>query len=189
MDEVSKDARPRAVSLDFWVKSDEALSPVHVDLVENGSLAPLFFGLGLISEEEYVESGSSSAFADHDLLEWLRAAVDQAVEAADRHHALKNRIDEARALLESKYELAEIQVKVLEAAVGRHREPFVLKISAFLWTSTRNSQGRNSLLSTSTYIAGHTLVFSCVLCKGNVRLAAAIGPLVCLGSILVNCNY
>lgn len=111
MDDVANDIQPQSVSLDFWAKSGDEMRAVHVELSESGSLAPLFFAFGLVSKEEYLESRDSSAHADQDLLEWLREMVDQAVEVADKHYALKTRINEARALLETKYELAEIQVK------------------------------------------------------------------------------
>lgn len=112
LDDVANSVRPEPVSLDFWAKTNGELHQVTVDLVENGSLAPLFFAFNLMSEEEFLASRQSSSQTNQDLLDWLKATVEHALETADQHYALKTKISAVRAQMEEKYQLAEIQVDI-----------------------------------------------------------------------------
>jgi hypothetical protein len=144
---------PRATTVEFWVRSSpsslpgsaqssfqeeedaaqeqaqqpqqQQLTRVVASLPASGSLAPLFFAFGLITDAElragagglFGSSGGSSA-ADTDLLQWLRDTVAGAVSAAERHEKLKRRIREARASLEHRHALASLRAGAGDYAAG-----------------------------------------------------------------------
>ncbi|GMH38401.1 hypothetical protein BSKO_06285 [Bryopsis sp. KO-2023] len=109
LDDLSHHLIPEPASLEFWVKDDDSLKLISVELTSSGTLSPLFFAFDLISEDDFMANEKETSHSTKDLLEWLRATVDKAVQAADQHYALKARINEVRALLEEKYQLSEIQ--------------------------------------------------------------------------------
>lgn len=110
LDDVSRGITPDHVSLEFWVKNGEGLIPICAELRETCSLAPLFAAFGLISEDEEQEVARATPSSDEDLLNWLRATVQEAVAAADQHYLLKQRINDLRAMLEEMYSLDSIMV-------------------------------------------------------------------------------
>lgn len=120
LDDVASNVMPKPVSLAFWVNQNDDLHQVAVDLLENGSLAPLFFAFNLISEEEFLASRQSTSQTNQDLLDWLKTTVEQALDTADQHYALKTRISEVRAQTEERYQLSEIKVMVQDS-VGTKR--------------------------------------------------------------------
>ncbi|EFN55586.1 hypothetical protein CHLNCDRAFT_52409 [Chlorella variabilis] len=82
-DQLSQGLRPQAAKLTFFVRQeseDEALGQISAELPSYGSLGPLFFAFGLISEEELKQgAGAVSSADDRDLAAWLRETVDEAV--------------------------------------------------------------------------------------------------------------
>ena len=53
MDEIAQGKVPDPVLLEFWVKCDDSLKKVEAQLGRDGFLAPLYYSLDLISENEY----------------------------------------------------------------------------------------------------------------------------------------
>ena len=81
-------------------------------LTGSGSLAPLFFAFGLISEQQLQEDQAinGGGAIDVNFLVFLREQVNEAVKTAERHDALKINIRKLRACLEEKYSLSAVQV-------------------------------------------------------------------------------
>lgn len=52
MEQVARGITPRSTSVEFWVKDGEHLTRIDAQLPSTGSLGPIFFAFGLISEEE-----------------------------------------------------------------------------------------------------------------------------------------
>lgn len=52
VEQVARGITPRSTSVEFWVKDGEHLTRIDAQLPSTGSLGPLFFAFGLISEEE-----------------------------------------------------------------------------------------------------------------------------------------
>lgn len=53
VEQVARGITPRSTSVEFWVKDgEEHLSRIDAQLPSTGSLGPLFFAFGLISQEE-----------------------------------------------------------------------------------------------------------------------------------------
>jgi len=94
------------------VKDGEHLTRIDALLPSTGSLGPLFYAFGLITEEE-LKAGAAGRedVADTNFLEWLRDTVFEAVKIAEQHESLKLRIRESRANIENKYQLASLQVR------------------------------------------------------------------------------
>lgn len=143
---------PRATTVEFWVRSspsslpgsaqssfqedegdqppppppppsEQLLTRIVATLPSSGSLAPLFFAFGLITDAELRAGaggifGSGSSSSDTDFLEWLRETVSGAVAAAERHERLKRRIREARAALEHRHGLASLRAGAGDYAAG-----------------------------------------------------------------------
>jgi hypothetical protein len=144
---------PRATTVEFWVRSspsslpgsaqssfqeeeergdppppppppsEQLLTRIVATLPSSGSLAPLFFAFGLITDAELRAGaggifGSGSSSSDTDFLEWLRETVCGAVAAAERHERLKRRIREARAALEHRHGLASLRAGAGDYAAG-----------------------------------------------------------------------
>lgn len=111
VEQVARGITPRSTSVEFWVKDGEHLTRIDAQLPSTGSLGPLFFAFGLISQEELQAGTGRDDVADTNFLEWLRDTVYEAVKIAERHESLKLRIREARANIESRYQLASLQVE------------------------------------------------------------------------------
>lgn len=113
-DQLSQGLRPQAAKLTFFVRQeseDEALGQISAELPSYGSLGPLFFAFGLISEEELKQgAGAVSSADDRDLAAWLRETVDEAVRTADQHDSLKRMIRELRVAVQDRFRLAAVQV-------------------------------------------------------------------------------
>ena len=110
VEQVARGITPRSTSVEFWVKDGDRLLKVEALLPSTGSLGPLFYAFGLITEEELQAGTGRDDVADTNFLEWLRQTVDEAVRMAEQHESLKQRIREARANIEHKYGLASLQV-------------------------------------------------------------------------------
>lgn len=52
VEQVARGITPRSTSVEFWVKDGEHLTRIDAQLPSTGSLGPLFFAFGLISQEE-----------------------------------------------------------------------------------------------------------------------------------------
>lgn len=52
VEQVARGITPRSTSVEFWVKDGEHLTRIDAQLPSTGSLGPIFFAFGLISEEE-----------------------------------------------------------------------------------------------------------------------------------------
>lgn len=113
-DQLSQGLRPQAAKLTFYVRGGEgeALTEIPAELPAYGSLGPLFYAFGLITQEELKEGyGSCGQGADdRDLAAWLRETVAEAVRTADQHDSLKRVIRDMRLALESRFKLGAIQV-------------------------------------------------------------------------------
>jgi hypothetical protein len=112
VEQVARGITPRSTSVEFWVKDGEHLTRIDALLPSTGSLGPLFYAFGLITEEE-LKAGAAGRedVADTNFLEWLRDTVFEAVKIAEQHESLKLRIRESRANIENKYQLASLQVR------------------------------------------------------------------------------
>ncbi|PRW34089.1 hypothetical protein C2E21_7404 [Chlorella sorokiniana] len=113
-DQLSQGLRPQAAKLTFYVRGGEgeALTEVPAELPAYGSLGPLFYAFGLITQEELKEGyGSCGQGADdRDLAAWLRETVAEAVRTADQHDSLKRVIRDMRLAMEGRFKLGAIQV-------------------------------------------------------------------------------
>lgn len=110
MEQVARGITPRSQNVEFWVKDGERLLKVDALLPSSGSLGPLFFAFGLITEEELQAGTGRADVSDTNFLDWLRQTVNEAVKMAEQHESLKQRIRELRANIEHKYSLASLQV-------------------------------------------------------------------------------
>lgn len=52
LDLLAQNSRPKPVTLRFWIRKQDDLKAISVDLDSDGSLAPLYYALGFITEEE-----------------------------------------------------------------------------------------------------------------------------------------
>ncbi|KAL4436733.1 hypothetical protein ABPG75_003872 [Micractinium tetrahymenae] len=115
-DSLSQGLRPEAATVTFYVRrgeGDDGLRQVTAELPSYGSLGPLFFAFGLITQEELRQGAgacSGQGKDDRDLAAWLRKTVGEAVRTADQHDSLKRVIREMRLSLEQRFKLAGIQV-------------------------------------------------------------------------------
>ncbi|KAL4858162.1 hypothetical protein ACK3TF_001655 [Chlorella vulgaris] len=116
-DQLSQGMRPQPAQLTFYVRQegseDDVLGQVSAELPSYGSLGPLFFAFGLISEEELRQGAGSvdgRTADDRDLAAWLRETVDEAVRTADQHDSLKRMIRELRVSVQDRFRLAAVQV-------------------------------------------------------------------------------
>jgi hypothetical protein len=110
VEQVARGITPRSQNVEFWIKDGERLLKVDALLPSSGSLGPLFFAFGLITEEELQAGSGRADVADTNFLDWLRQTVNEAVKMAEQHESLKQRIRELRANIEHKYSLASLQV-------------------------------------------------------------------------------
>jgi len=123
VEQVARGITPRSTSVEFWVKDGEHLTRIDAQLPSTGSLGPLFFAFGLISQEELQAGTGRDDVADTNFLEWLRDTVYEAVKIAERHESLKLRIREARANIEHRYQLASLQVRAALTATASCKGP------------------------------------------------------------------
>lgn len=110
VEQLGKGVIPKSSTVEFWVRDGERLVRVEALLPSSGTLGPLFFAFGLISEDELRAGAGREDVADVNFLQWLKSTVSEAVSIAERHESLKQRIREAKASLEQKYGLASLQV-------------------------------------------------------------------------------
>lgn len=101
---------PRSATCEFFVKDGDRLGRVEALLPSTGSLGPLFYAFGLITEEELQAGTGREDVSDTNFLQWLRDTVYEAVRIAEQHESLKLRIRESRATIAQKYALASLQV-------------------------------------------------------------------------------
>lgn len=110
VDNLAQGWPPGRATLLFWVKEpNDQLEKIEAELPASGSLGPLLFAFGLISEEE-LKSGAGNVADDTNFLEWLRDAVRNAVKTADEHESMRQRLRIKCREMEEKYELASLQV-------------------------------------------------------------------------------
>ncbi|PSC70243.1 hypothetical protein C2E20_6326 [Micractinium conductrix] len=113
-DSLSQGLRPEAAQLTFFVRreGEEGLTEVSAELPSYGSLGPLFFSFGLITQEELRQGAGACGQGkdDRDLAAWLRETVYEAVRTADQHDSLKRVIREMRMGMEARFKLSGIQV-------------------------------------------------------------------------------
>eukprot|EP00775_Hariotina_reticulata_P002792 gene2792-3085_t len=144
VEQVARGITPRSTSVEFWVKDGEHLTRIDALLPSTGSLGPLFYAFGLITEEE-LKAGAAGRedVADTNFLEWLRDTVFEAVKIAEQHESLKLRIRESRANIENKYQLASLQVGS-EFAVGpleQQRQIEALRVLDAVLASLMSEEG------------------------------------------------
>ena len=112
-DELSKGFIPDPARLEFYVRqNDGSFGLVTAQLLGIGSLAPLFFAFGLISEEEALRDAVATAAErdGRDLFQWLSGVAAEAAMAADQHDAIKREIRQLRAELEDRYGFASLEI-------------------------------------------------------------------------------
>eukprot|EP00210_Caulerpa_lentillifera_P000315 g308.t1 len=124
LDNLADGVRLTPISLEFWIKKNGVFEQVKTELHENGNLSPLYFALGLITDEEYanwtesskfinslllwIPSGGTGTVIDEDLVDWLRALVAQVVQDGEQHTFLNNRISALKAKVEDQFHLQNI---------------------------------------------------------------------------------
>ena len=98
--------RPNRLCMHAWHNAASASDPTG-----SGSLAPLFYAFGLISEQQLQEDQAinGGGAIDVNFLVFLREQVNEAVKTAERHDALKISIRKLRAGLEERYSLSAVQ--------------------------------------------------------------------------------
>lgn len=120
---LSRGARPPAASVEFYVRDGAALTPLRAELPAHGSLGPLLYAFGMVTEDEMLRQGWSAAGSDdRDLATWLSDQVSEAVRAADSHDTLKRAIRELRGDLEARFHLAALQVGGEFAVTGAEQQ-------------------------------------------------------------------
>ncbi len=112
VEQLARGSSPPSTTLEFWVKDGEQrMARIQALLPASGSLGPLFYAFGLITEEELRSgTGGREDVSDVNFLQWLQATVNDALRIAQEHESLKLRIREARASVEQEFGLASLQV-------------------------------------------------------------------------------
>eukprot|EP01024_Parvocaulis_polyphysoides_P030148 TRINITY_DN27393_c0_g1_i1.p1 TRINITY_DN27393_c0_g1~~TRINITY_DN27393_c0_g1_i1.p1 ORF type:complete len:447 (-),score=52.08 TRINITY_DN27393_c0_g1_i1:11-1288(-) len=101
-----------SISVEFYVKEENKIYSLQAVLPGYGSLGPLFFAFGFISEEELQQGRGRYYEVIHntDFLQWLQETVEAALETANQHEALKHHIRDTKAEIEDRYDLVNIQL-------------------------------------------------------------------------------
>eukprot|EP01025_Chloroclados_australasicus_P055430 TRINITY_DN670_c0_g1_i1.p1 TRINITY_DN670_c0_g1~~TRINITY_DN670_c0_g1_i1.p1 ORF type:complete len:580 (-),score=66.70 TRINITY_DN670_c0_g1_i1:565-2304(-) len=98
--------------VEFYVKEENEIYSLKAELPGYGSLGPLFFAFGFITEEE-LQQGRGRYFEvihNTDFLQWLQETVEAALETATQHEALKHHIRDTKADIEDRFGLVNIQL-------------------------------------------------------------------------------
>ncbi|KAK9861347.1 hypothetical protein WJX84_007981 [Apatococcus fuscideae] len=113
LDELASSSHSHAAQVTFWVKTADGAGCEKVDakLPAFGSLGPLFYAFGLISQED-LRNGSgclTDGVQDgRNVVAWLGETVVQALEAAIQHTARQKAIRALSASIKERFQLSDI---------------------------------------------------------------------------------
>ncbi|KAK9846014.1 hypothetical protein WJX81_008468 [Elliptochloris bilobata] len=156
VDALGHGARVDGARMEFWVLEAGALAYLEADLPPHGSLGPLFYAFGLISAED-LRSGAgtyATGQGDTNFLLWLSETVASAVRTAEQHEVLKQAVRAELAAVESRFDLAAVQVggEFAVSTAEQRRQLLALKtLDTCLAALTAAAPGRFAGLSVRLY--------------------------------------
>ena len=115
VDALSRDEAVQPATLMFYIKEADGLVPLEAVLPKHGSLGPLFYAFGLITEDELSSGvgqvGQAPADADNiDFLHWLSRTAQEAIVAAQSHESRKIQIQAERQAIVETHALSSLEL-------------------------------------------------------------------------------